>query len=283
MPMQFKTLTAGIALATASFCHTAAHADIAEVETEGGDIMTFEYEGDMLRISPAQNSQGYMLMRDGKMYVVTENDGQPMVFDMGSAMKMFGSMAKSATPSTIDSEVLSLKATGKSETLGGIQGDVYQLRYIDHEGKERQADMVLSDDALARGFRDAIQSMALTMASSLDKDTFKDEIEAGQDLQQQLSSLNKGVLRYGRDLQVRSIKDTTVEAQRFVLPAQPTDLGGMLSGAFGGGQGSGDSGGLFGGQDKAQNDQTSTDEKEPSNGESMGKAVGEAFGRLFGN
>lgn len=288
MPTPLKSLTAGIALATMSLCHSIAYADIAEVVTSEGDVMTFEYEGNMLRINPGQSDQGYMLMRDKKMYVVTDSDGQPMVFDMSSAMKMFGSMAESATPSTVETKVISLKATGKSETLAGIKGEVYELHYIDHEGDEQRADMVLSDNALARGFRDAIQNMAMTLANSLDKDTFNKQMKAGENLQDQLSALNKGVLRYGQDMELRSLKDSKVDPQRFVLPAQPTDLGGMLSEAFGGAQGSGDSeggilGAIFGGdQDKAEKKQPTSDKEEPSAGEAVGKAVGEAFNKLFG-
>lgn len=294
MRKPLASITAAIALA--GMYHTASFADIAEVETEDGEVMTFEYEGNMLRINTAGNEQqGYMLMRDGKMYVVTQNDGQPMVLDMSSAFKMFGAMAASATPSTVESKVLSLDATGKSETLGGIQGEVYELRYVDHNGKEQKADMVLSKDPLARGFRDAIQSMAMTMAESLDKDTFKDELEAGEQMQAKLQALNMGVLRYGQDMQIRSIKDTGVAAERFALPAEPTDLGSMLSEAFGGGQGgeggsSNSNGGILGsifGGGQAPDQGQDQDEAAPADEEqeqkSAAEAVGEAFGKLFGN
>ncbi|TXS93020.1 hypothetical protein FV139_13805 [Parahaliea maris] len=269
-----------------------AAADIAEVTTEQGDVMTFEYEGDNLRINMQESGAGgYMLVRDGKMYVVNYNDGQPMVFDLGSAFQMFGSMATSATPSTVDSKVISLKATGASETLGGIKGDVYELRFIDHEGRERQENLVLSDDPLAIGFRDAIEKMARTLAASVDEKQFEKELKASEKLQQQLADLNKGVLRYGKDMQIRSIKDTTVDAQRFVLPAAPTDLGGMMSGIFGGGssssqksgQSSGGLGSLFGGGSSSDKEEAPAEEEGTgSAAEGVGKAVGEAFGKLFG-
>ncbi|MBN7798415.1 hypothetical protein [Parahaliea mediterranea] len=289
MRKSLASLTATIALA--GIHHSASYADIAEVETEDGEVITFEYEGDLLRINPTGNEQGYMLMRDGKMYVVTQNDGQPMVLDMSSAFKMFGAMAGSTAPSTVESQVLSLQATGKSETLGGIQGEVYALRYIDHNGKEQSADMVLSKDPLARGFRDAIQSMAVNMAKSLDKDSFKDELEAGEQMQAKLQDLNMGVLRYGSDMRIRSIEDTNVAAERFALPAEPTDLGSMLSEAFGGGQGgeSGDDnstggilGSIFGGGQNQDQGQDQGDDGEQGQ-KSAAEAVGEAFGKLFGN
>lgn len=282
-----KTLLAsGLALALGTGF---ANADIAEVTTEEGDVMTFEYEGDNLRINVQEGGEGYMLVRNDKMYVVNYNDGQPMVFDLGSAFQMFGSMAASATPSTVDSKVISLKPTGASETLGGIKGDVYELRFVDHEGRERQENLVLSDDPLAIGFRDAIQNMALTVARSVDEKQFENELKASEKLQQQLADLNKGVLRYGKDMQIRSIKDTTVDAQRFALPAEPTDLGGMMSGIFSGGggsqssgQGSGGLGSLFGGGNTEQEEAPAKEEEKGTAAEEVGKAVGEAFGKLFG-
>ncbi|WP_193940523.1 hypothetical protein [Parahaliea mediterranea] len=276
-------LACGLALALGS---TIASADIAEVTTEDGEVMTFEYEGEQLRINVQQNGEGYMLLRDNKMYVVSYNDGTPMVFDLGSAFRMFGQMAASATPNTVESKVISLKPTGADETLGGIKGEVYELRFVDHEGRERQDTMVLSSDPLAIGFRDAIENMANTLANNLDKENLKQQVEASEKLQRQLADLDKGVLRYGKDMQIRSIKDTTVDPQRFVLPAEPTDLGGMMSGMFGGGEGgnNGGLGGLFGGgNNNSDAPADGTGESTNSTAEDVGKAVGEAFGKLFGN
>ncbi len=293
MRYRLTPLAAAIALTCTGLWHTAAQADIAEVVTENGDVMSFEYEGDMLRINTTSQGEGYMLMRDNKMYVVSIQDGQPMVFDLGSTMKMFGAMAESAMPQTAESKVISLKATGRNETLGGMQGEVYELHFIDTEGREQRGEMVLSKDPRALGFRDAIQTMALSMAKTLDNGTLKDEMDAGRDMQSRLEALDMGVLRYGKDMQIRSIEDTTIASSRFALPAEPTDLGAMMQGAFGGGQsgtsgdgsssGGGMFGGLFGGSAEKEADKAPAEEKEKSAGEAMGEAVGEAFGKLFGN
>lgn len=290
-----KILPSTIALA-AGLYHGIASADVAEVVTENGEVMTFEYEGDNMRINtPAENAESnYMLLRDSKLYVVTQQDGRAMVFDLGSALSMFGAMAEGATPDAVTTKVVSLEPTNKKETLGGIEGEVYELRYIDQKGNEQSGELVLSDDPLARGFRDAIQDMAMTMTKMLDDKTFEDERKVGEDMQARLESLDKGVLRYGKDMAIRSIKDTTVDAQRFVLPAEPTDLGSMLSGALGGGQAGGESGGnssggvlgsIFGGGSEQQAPSSDGDDRqEPESAAgNMGKAVGEAFGKLFGN
>ena len=265
-------------------------ADVAELSTGQGDVMTFEYEGEQLRINTGNSQQSYMLVRDGRLYVVSQSDGQTMVIEMSGALKSLGQSANSATPRSVDSKVISLRKTGKTETIAGMRGETYELRYVDHEGRERQADMVLSDDPLAVGFRDAMHRMAMAMANSLGRDTFEKELEAGEQLQGQLQALNMGVLRYDKDMQIRSIKDVRVDPQRFVLPAEPVDLGG-IGGIFGGQQGQSGSGGLggwFGGgkKESSGDSESSEDDKQEDSGsatESVGKALGKTLGKIFGN
>lgn len=294
MQIRKRVLPAAIALA-AGLYQGAASADVAEVVNAEGDLMTFEYEGDMLRMNmpsgDAKETQ-YSVVRDGRMYVVTQQDnGKAMVIDLSSAISMFGKMAENSTPDSISTEVISLEATGREETLGGMRGEVYELRHVDHEGAEKTSELVLSDDPRALGFRDAMQAMAMTVTNMLDEETFKDERKVGEDMQARLEDMNMGVLRYGQDMKIRSIEDTTVDAQRFELPAEPTDIGTAFSEALGGGQGGsgGDSGGvlgsIFGGgdQQEAPAEGEQQEQNKGSTAEEVGKAVGEAFGKLFGD
>lgn len=254
-----------------------AAADIADVVDGEGNRMRFEYQDERLRINP-EGQEGYMIVRGGRTYVVQDSDGEIMVLDLSQAMSMFGGMAKAATPETIDVKVESLEATGRKETVAGIRGEVYQLRYIDENGQRQETDMVLSGDARALGFRDAVFLMAESMADSLGMD-----LEDTDKLQQQLASRDLGVLRYGQDMRITSLEDTRVDDARFVLPAEPTDLSG-LGKLFGGGQGNGEGGGLgglFGGSQPADEN---TDEAQNGNAmDNAAKEIGKAFGKLFGN
>ena len=154
------------------------------------------------------------------MYVVTNSDGQLMVIDINQALGMFGGMAGAAAPSVVASEVVSLKATGREEQHAGITGEIYDLRYIDEDGKEHQTEVVLSDDPRAKAFSKAMNNMA----KSLSKSVGKDFENAANDMQHRLDTLDMGVLRYGDDMHVTALSDDTVADVRFELPAEPTDL-----------------------------------------------------------
>lgn len=252
-------------------------ADIADVVDSEGNRMRFEYQDKLLRINPT-GQDGYMIVRDNRTYVIQESDGEIMVLDLSQAMSMFGGMLKSATPETVDVKVESLEATGNHETVAGIQGAVYRLRYIDENGQSRETDMVLSDDPRALGFRDAVFLMAQSIADSVEMD-----LEGTDKLQQQLANRDLGVLRYGQDMRITRLENTRVDDARFVLPAEPTDLSG-LGKLFGGSQQgkeeNGGLGGLF--NDGSSSDEHAEDPQGSNAVENATKEIGKAFGKLFG-
>ncbi|MEQ8802825.1 hypothetical protein [Haliea sp.] len=258
-----------------------ASADIAEVVDAEGNRMSFEYEGDQLRINMNQENS-YMLVRGEQIYAVTDNDGEIMVIDVKQTLSMFGNMAQSAIPDMAAVNVESLEATGRSETVAGIPGEVYNLKYTDQEGRRQESDMVLSSDRRAMGFRDAVHRMASTMSSMLAQQGTHDRLQA------QLDGMNLGVLRYGEDMRVTAITETQVADARFVLPAEPTDLSGLGglfgAGATGGGEG-GFMSGILGGNaaEKAAEPEDEAEDQAANPIENAGKEIGKAFGKLFGN
>lgn len=259
-----------------------ASADIAEVINAEGDKMTFEYEGDQLRID-VNKDRNYMLVLGEQIYAVSNENGEIMVIDLKQTLSMFGNMAQSAVPDMAAVNVESLEATGRSETVAGIQGEVYELRYTDQEGKRQKSDMVLSSDRRAMGFRDAVHRMASTLSSMLAQQGTHDR------LQEQLAGMDLGVLRYGEDMRVTSITETQVADARFVLPAEPTDLSG-LGGLFGAGASGGGEGGFMSGilgrnnaEKAAESAEGESDAEEDNPIENAGKEIGKAFGKLFGN
>lgn len=247
-------------------------ADVTSVKTSDGQTMTYEYEGDNLRIDIGQQDS-YMLLVDGTVYSVTRSEGEYMVVDVSQAMSMFGSAIRSAAPGAADSRVESFQATGRKETVAGIDGEVYLVKYIDHEGKAQQGEMVLSEDPRTIGFRDAIFKFARSISKSLGE-----EIDP-QELQYQLLEKDMGVLRYGKDMTVTSIEPGAIDDARFVLPAEPMDLSG-IGGILGG---SGGLGSIFSSSGKSAEGQTPAAEQEAKTSESPVEELGKAFGKLFGN
>lgn len=263
-----------------------AAAGTADVKTSDGSQMQFEYRGDdQLRVNMQQEGS-YLLVTGEQVYVVSNSGGQVMVVDLAQTMSMFGSMAQAASPSAVQGKLVSLKATGAVETIAGISGEVYAVRYIDHEGKEQSSELVLADDPRAVDFQRAMFTMADSMARAAGK-----EVQGAQDIQQKLLSMNKGTLRFGQDMSVTAISDKSVDASRFVLPAQPTDLS-ALQGISGGGQSDEENssvGGLissmFGSKAERQQERAedqAESEADKQTDEVMDKALGKAFGKLFG-
>lgn len=275
----FPTVFLGLALANPAL------ADIAEVINGEGKRMTFEYQDDKLRISTA-NDDGYMIIQGEKVYAIDDADGEVMVIDVKQTLSMFGNMAQAAIPDMAAVRVKSLEPTGRTESVAGIAGEVYRLAFTDHEGKSQEADIVLSPDRRAVGFRDAVHRMSSTMSSMLAQQGTHDR------LRDELAMKDLGVLRYGDDMRLTSIAEGRVDDSRFVLPAEPTDLSGMGglwgAGLFGDSDGSsgGFMSGILGGDTGGEQGSSGKSETEGSASnpvEDVTKELGKAFGKLFGN
>ena len=160
---------------------------------------------------------------------------------------------------------MTLEATGRLEKQADITGEVYNLRYIAEDGKEHRTELVLSGDARAKAFRDAMSGMA----QSLSKSVGKNFESTTNNMQTKLNEMDMGVLRYGDDMYLSAISDRTIDESRFVLPAEPTDLssiGAMMS--QGGSRG--DKG--------AEGDQGQKSDEEASDNP-LGKVLGKLFGK----
>ncbi len=264
---------------------------------DGGEAM-FEYRGDMLRIGMG-DGQSYAIVRDGTIYAVSVEDGQTMVIDAGSVMRGFASAATAVAPSDLDAEVLSMDKTSRKETVAGIVGEVYEVRFRDDNGQERKAEIVLSDDPLAIEFRDALFGM-MNVATEIASEKAQAQ---GEDMRERLDELNAGVLRYENELVLTRISGESVDAARFELPAEPMNLQGLGSmlgamsaetnGAETGGEDTEAQGNLFsnmvgalGGKVERQTDRagdTVENEVDRETDEAVDKGIKKALGKLFGN
>lgn len=288
------TLTLSLALATA----LPASAGTATIANSDGSTMTFEYRGDDLLRVGGMEDESYMLVRDNTLYVVSFNDGEPMVINASSMMKGFSGMVQQAAPSATTAEFVGLEKTGRSETVAGIKGDVYMLT-TNEDGVERTQEVVMSDDKRAIEFRDAMFIMGHAAMDAFDEEQLK---ENNKDLEKKLGEMNLGVLRVGEDMTVTELSGDRIAAARFELPAEPMDMQGLgaMMGAMGqpsgeqsDADGEAQSGGLFsgmmeafGGKADRQADRTERKvdnkvDRETDN--AVDKTVDKVFGKLFGD
>lgn len=265
----------------------------ATVESADGNSMTFEYsDRDQMRMGVSDES--YMLVRDETLYIVGYEKGEPMVINASSMIKGFAGMMDQATPSMTTNEFVSLTKTGRSETVAGIRGEVYLLTVIE-DGAERTDEVVMSADARAIEFRDALFAMARSVTRSLDN---VDAEKNSRELEAKLRDTGLGVLRVGEEMTVTSISGDAIAAARFSLPAEPIDMQGIgaMMGSMGGNEGKANdgekSGGLFsnmmgalGGQAERQEDRAGDkieDEVNEETDNAVDNALDKAFGKLFG-
>lgn len=302
---ELRRTALGCGLSTIAFLY--AHSVVAgsaTVESADGESMVFEYaDGNKLRLNTQQDDT-YMVVRDNTLYAVSYNNGQPMVVNASNVMQGFADMAKmteQAAPSGTTAELVSIKSTGRRETVAGISGEIYEITTRE-EGRDVTQEVVMSSDARAIEFRDALFTMAQASTRAMDEELQKNSWE----FRNELDAMNLGILRYGSEMKIAAIDGDTVASSRFELPAEPVDMSnlGGLMGAFGGAEGNtgtgasgsgsdpaSGSGGLFSGmmdklggrQDTAEEAADAETEEETTPASQAGEAVGKAFKKLFGD
>ncbi|EED30475.1 conserved hypothetical protein [gamma proteobacterium NOR5-3] len=207
----------------ASLIAVEALAGSATMNSKEGGATVFEYRDQLLRIDIPGQENSYVILRDNTIYSVIQQDGNTIVMDAGSAMKSMGVNAAASVPSDINAEVVSLKKTGRTEVVAGIKGDVYELKFKDENGEAQSEELVLSDDARALEFRDALFQM-LEIAATL---TSNSAPENTQSMRAQLEGIDAGMLRFGSEFAVTTIDDRAIDPARFELPAEPMNLNGI--------------------------------------------------------
>lgn len=201
-------------------------ADISGVyKVGGGKTMTLHYrDSDHLRMNLGPGE--FMLVREGKAYMVNGQDGQWMAVDMssmGKMMQQMGAMAGQAgggaEPADRDYR---FRKTGGTETVAGYQGQVYEAVGADGERTE----VVVSDDedirTLTRGWLEFSGKMISRMGAgnmgNLDSLLERDE----------LKKLG-GTLRVGDSMRLQSVSTEDKPDAFFRLPpgTQVQDMSNM--------------------------------------------------------
>lgn len=261
--------------------------------TDGTDRqqVTYEFDGSNVRMSLPEGAEGYALIRGETPYMVMTGD-QLMVMDLSQAMKMLGGMVKVPEgPAEMDGFV-SLKDTGRSETVAGVGGKVYLATYTE-DGQQKTAEMVLSSDRRAREFTNAMMGFARSMV----KAGGRSMPEGSTELERQMAAGELGILRMGTEMRLTRLDGNTPAASRFELPAAPTQMP-SLEGLFGGagaganvdagsegGGGGFNLGGMFGKKIERQQERVEgrTDQEvDEATDSAVDKALDKAFGKLFG-
>lgn len=114
--------------------------------------------------------------------------------------------------------VSSIEATGRTETVAGIDGDVYEVSWVGADGATHTDTAVLSDDPLVVEFSDAFRAFAEAGGSGVDPRS------------RRITDRGLGVLRYADDFLVLAISGDTPPPSTFDLPGPPLNLQDMMQG-----------------------------------------------------
>lgn len=199
---------------------------------------TIEFDGDRLRMGvDGMDAGGYMVMRDGTMYsVIDQGDGQPLVMDLGAMAGMFGGMLENME-SQISLEapienLISIESAGRREQVAGINGQVFNVTFIDEDGQRTTEEVVIGNHRALRELSQSMEAWSRGMARSLNTDIADYEASMAPLLEH-----GDGILRMGDFYRLVSIDDSTPPASRFELPAAPQqmpDFASLISGALSG-------------------------------------------------
>lgn len=271
---------------------TALAGGLAEIESGVGSERSraqLEFDGDRLRIEAREGAgagEGYLVFRDGKPYAVSLAEGQTVVMDMGSLLAMTGQMMQSAgTDFSEVAKYLDLRATGRTETVGGLRGEVFRLDYRTGSGTRESRELVLGTQRPVRELSLALMQMSQAMQQAMGRP----EPEGSLKLQAELDRRQAGVLRFGDEFRLLSLVERSPAASRFELPAAPMALPvGLSLPAAAGGQGSEAGGaldGLLGAEIERQRQRLESRteaEAEAASDRAVDKVLDKALGKLFG-
>ncbi|MGQ7247446.1 hypothetical protein ACUN9Y_08920 [Halomonas sp. V046] len=215
-----RYFTAAMLMALALPVLADGQATLVDGEGAADSAVQARWAGDQLRVDfPRHAAKGYLLMRDGKGYVITNISGQTVVLgirDVQSIAGQLGGQGATGLASYQARSVNSLTASGEHETVAGVEGDVYVLDWVNQDGEARQDRLVLTEDPRARELMTVFDRYQQTLTGN------RDPVAA------LIKERGLGILRFSDRFQVSSLSSVTPPAAAFALPDQNTGLQNLL-------------------------------------------------------
>ena len=187
---------------------------------------TIEFNDGNMRMGTAvPGFDGYMVMTETGIYMVTGMGGRPMVLDLGAMMSLMGGMAGEMMQSQGISlnngigQFIEMRDAGRNEAVAGVPGQVYDLTYANEQGTRQTEEIVLGRDATLRELTETLATLGRMMAAYLSVDL--SEYQGAMD---DLLQYGDGILRLGSGYRLVSLDETAPDPARFTLPAAPQQM-----------------------------------------------------------
>ncbi|BDQ34358.1 hypothetical protein [Pseudodesulfovibrio portus] len=176
--------------------------------SDGTMVTLVTRDKDHVRMDTSATS--YMLLSKGKVYSVNCEDGQCQVMDMGAMMNSgLGSMFGGGGDT--DYEVRYEK-TGRTETVAGYKGVVYEAVTFENGKVVSRDEMVLSNHSNIKKLTEGWIAMAEVMTQSMG-DSFDDSLDEARKMGY------GGMLRMGDDMRLHKLAVRNLDSAYYRLPA----------------------------------------------------------------
>ncbi len=192
-------------------------AGVATVQA-GDRTLTVSFDGPDARVDVGGIGQGYLLMRDGKLYSVMRAGGRPLVMDGGAMARLLGGGSLQAAPDMILS-LTRIEPTGAREAVAGRAGAVYAVSYRDEQGRERAGQGVLGKQPEVRELTRALGRMAVLLQAAAGQPA-----DGARQVLDTLEEKGLGLLAYEKQFRVERLAATPPAPGSLDLPAPPTQL-----------------------------------------------------------
>ncbi|MBO1518718.1 hypothetical protein [Oceanisphaera pacifica] len=204
------------------------HAEGLAMDAEQTTMTMTWQDANNMRINFDDDSSTYLIMRDGKAYSISQEDGKALVMDMASMSGMIQAMGKAMNKGKGSGDpfgsIDSVSATQQNKTVAGINGTVYNMTWTEPDGSQQSGKAVLTGDPLTVEMTQAYINYMGAMLGS-------DHVRAYQEAMPKNAS---GLLQMADQLYVESIRAADPPASLFELPAEPMDLQGLMGDIMGG-------------------------------------------------
>ncbi|MFH2092494.1 MAG: hypothetical protein ABIJ31_09035 [Pseudomonadota bacterium] len=188
---------------------------------DGNQITIVTRDAQHVRMETSPTS--YMLLKENKVYSVSQDDGgQWVVMDMdqvkglatgGGFMSLFGGGGQEPAKEPETSAVY--EKTGRKEKIAGYTGLVYNVELIENGQVVQRDEMVLSSHADLKKVNEGWTAIASKMGEIMGENVSKTIEEATKKAQEEGYG---GMLRYGDEMKLASLKKMSLDLSYYQLP-----------------------------------------------------------------
>lgn len=187
-----------------------------------GTLSTLSIRDDQHIRIDTNEKDTYMLLIDRKVYLVHQENGQWSAVDMDQMAGLLKNFSKGTDSSSSQNFRQKFRNTGRSETIAGYKGKVFEVETTDGTGKTKKDEIVLSSHPDIKKIQQGWVVFGGRMARMLGPDSAR---ELEQSLKSAEMKEHGGMLRYGKDMRLQKVEKPSLDLATYQLPPGVTMTG----------------------------------------------------------